>query len=415
MREEEYHSSILIVDDDEALLQALPQVVYLRMPRVQVTTVSSAVQALEALQTDKFDTIVSDVKMPGMDGLELLGRIQELNPEVPVLLITGHGDHNLAIQAIRSGAYDYILKPIDRDSFTVALQRALQTHQMRQTIVQQQLALELHAQSLEQIVEKRTGELKAANETKEKFLRIVSHELKAPLENLKGMAQLLQHQLQQGESSTMVMQGLQDMERSIIRTEILTQDLLDTSLIETNLFVLHRQRCDLVELCGTLLHQYTAGSLHAHLSELLGEQVEVEVDAGRIGQVLLNLLSNARKYSAPHTPITVTLEKVGYEATLSIRDEGIGIAADELPHIFEQFYRVPNVEVQNGARAGIGLGLYISRKIIERHGGHLEVQSAPGQGSTFRIVLPLFVDTERPQNESASPLKAAWTLAYYEH
>jgi signal transduction histidine kinase len=96
---------------------------------------------------------------------------------------------------------------------------------------------------------------------------------------------------------------------------------------------------------------------------------------------LLNLLSNARKHSPKGYPITVTLQQVGFEAIIAVRDMGAGIPTGELPHIFDQYYRVPDIEVQSGSRAGLGLGLYISRKLVERHAGHIDVQSAPGEGS----------------------------------
>src|SRR6516164_2753828 len=108
---------ILLVDDDTALLQA-----------------------------HDYDAIVSDIKMPGMDGLALLAKIQELRPETPTLLITGHGEHQLAIQALRGGAYDFIQKPIDRDYVVAALQRAIQTHQLRRQVKEHQRALELRSE-----------------------------------------------------------------------------------------------------------------------------------------------------------------------------------------------------------------------------------------------------------------------------
>jgi two-component system sensor histidine kinase/response regulator len=117
-------SYILVVDDDTALLQALPQALSLRLPEIQVRTTDSAVEALELVQHYDYDAIVSDIKMPGMDGLVLLTRIKELRPETPALLITGHGERDLAIQALRVGAYDFIQKPIDRDYIVAALQRA---------------------------------------------------------------------------------------------------------------------------------------------------------------------------------------------------------------------------------------------------------------------------------------------------
>ncbi|MDQ2887290.1 MAG: hybrid sensor histidine kinase/response regulator [Chloroflexota bacterium] len=408
-------ANILIVDDDQALLQALPQMLYLRMKGVQVDTADSALPALDRIQEHDYDAIVSDIKMPGMDGLELLTRIHELRPDAPVLLITGHGEHDLAIRALRGGAYDYILKPIDRDTFAAALQRAIQAHQLRRQVLVQHIALGQHAKALETMVQKRTHELVEANATKDKFLSIVAHELKTPLSNLESIAQVLSRQIEQADSVEAVKQGLVNMEHALKRTRVLVQDLLDTSLIETNMFVLHRKRCNLVELCRQLLNEYTAGAGPELTSEFTSDPIEAEVDEGRISQVLINLLSNARKYSRKGSPITVALQQSGYETMISVRDMGVGIPSEALPHIFEQFYRVPGIEPQNGERAGTGLGLYISRKIVERHGGRIEVQSTPGSGSSFTVILPIYVDPQQENAEAvpASPhTQALWTMTH---
>lgn len=408
-------SSVLIVDDDIALLEALPQALNLRIEDVEVHTSDSALEALKLIQEHDYDAIVSDIKMPGMDGLALLKKIKELRPDVPTLLITGHGEHDLAVQALRGGAYDFIQKPIDRDYLVAALQRAIQSHQLRCRVFEQQLALALHAKSLERIVQKRTHELIEANATKDKLLKIVSHELKTPLTSLKGMTQLLLRQSKKIDSAEVVSMGLEDMERSLRRIEVLVNDLLDTSLIETNMFVLHRRRCDLVELCRHLIDEYTAGTGPELTFEIPGEPVEVEVDEDRISQVIINLLTNARKYSPKGSPITVTLQQVGYEAIVSVQDMGIGIPVEMQESIFEQFFRVPGVEVQTGSHTGLGLGLYISRKIAERHGGHIDVESAPENGSTFSVVLPIYVDTTNDEVDAAQlapRTQGVWTIAH---
>ena len=408
-------SQILIVDDDTALLQALPQALNLRMHGIKVDTSDSAPKALELIQEHDYDAIVSDIKMPGMDGLALLAKIRELRPDTLTLLITGHGEHDLAVQALRAGAYDFIQKPIDRDYLVAALQRAIQTHQLRRQVLEQQLALELHARSLERMVQKRTQELVQANAAKDTFLNMVSHELKTPLTSLKGRTQLLRRQLERGETVNVVSLGLVDMERSINRMGVLVNDLLDASLIDTNMFVIHRRRCNLVELCRQLLDEYTAGAGPALIFEATGEPIEAEVDADRICQVIMNLLSNARKYSPKGYPITVTLQQVEYEAIISIRDMGAGIPPEQIPHIFDRYYRVPGIDAQPGSHNGLGLGLYISRKLIERHAGRIDVHSIPGEGSTFSIVLPLFVDpvAENMNAEKLAPhTQAVWTIAH---
>src|SRR5579883_2054657 len=169
------HKRILIVDDDPALLQALPEALQLRMDDLEVDTADSAAAALEQIAQIDYDAIITDIKMPGMDGLELLNKVKELRPETPTLLITGHGEHDLAVQALRGGAYDFIQKPIDRDYFVASLSRAVQTHQLRLRVAEQQRALEQHARSLEVAVQERTRELVEANAAKDEFLSMASH------------------------------------------------------------------------------------------------------------------------------------------------------------------------------------------------------------------------------------------------
>jgi len=385
---------VLIVDDDTALLQALPQAIYLRMHDVKVDTCDSALEALERIKQNEYDAIVSDIKMPGMDGLALLGKIQELCPRTPTLLITGHGDHGLAIQALRGGAYDFIQKPIERDYFIAALHRAIQTHQLRVQVAEQQQSLELHAKSLEQTVQERTRELIAANAAKDEFLSIASHELKTPLSSLKGMTQLLRRRLERAGSSEAG--SLANMENSIRRMEVLVNDLLNISFIETGMFVLHQQQCEMGDLCRRLVDEYVAGTnpppvVHV---EVLDEPLMAFVDVERIGQVIINLLSNARKYSASGSPIRLVVRQENDECVVAVHDAGVGISSEMQPHIFERFYRVPGIEVQTGSSVGLGLGLYISKQIVERHGGRIDVQSVQNQGSTFSITFPLSSSSE---------------------
>ena len=394
---------ILIVDDDTAVLQALPQALYLRVKDVKVDTSDSALEALEMIRTNDYDAIVSDIKMPGMDGLALLSKIQELRPYTPTLLITGHGDHNLAIQALRGGAYDFIQKPIERDYFIAALQRAVQTHQLRRQVAEQQQALERHAKSLELTVQERTRELMEANAAKDEFISMASHELKTPLSSLKGMVQLLHRRLVRAGSSEVA--NLASMENSIRRMEVLVNDLLSISFIETGMLALRRQRCNIGELCQRLVDEYIAGTNPVpivHL-DIPDEVIEAEVDLDRIGQVIINLLSNARKYSSASSPIHMTLRQQGSEYVISVRDHGVGIPPEVLPHVFERFYRVPGIEVQTGSSIGLGLGLYIAKQIVERHGGHIDVESIPGRGSIFSVILPLYVDASSTLSDEAIP------------
>jgi len=184
------------------------------------------------------------------------------------------------------------------------------------------------------------------------------------------------------------------MENSIRRIELLVNDLLSISYIETGRLALRCRRCNMGDLCQSLVDEFRAGSnpspvIHVDAAD---EVIEADVDIERIGQVILNLLANARKYSPARSPIHVSLKRLDDLYVISVGDQGVGIPADELPLIFERFYRVPSIEVQTGSSVGFGLGLYISQQIVERHGGKIHVESLPGSGSVFSVALPLPVD-----------------------
>src|SRR2546426_10076577 len=148
---------VLIVDDDAALLQALPETLRLRMCQVTVDTADSAAAALDQIAARDYDAIVTDIKMPGMDGLTLLAEIRGRRPDTPILMITGHGEDALAIQALRGGAYDFIQKPIDRDHIVASLHRAIRLRALNRRAKDRQLALEHCAGELEPITEELGG------------------------------------------------------------------------------------------------------------------------------------------------------------------------------------------------------------------------------------------------------------------
>ena len=157
---------VLIVDDDPALLQALPKTLRLRMAGVTVETAKSAAEALDRIVARDYDAIVTDIKMPGMDGLALLAEIRTRQPETPTLIMTGLGEHALAIHALRGGAYDFIQKPIDRDYLIASLHRAIAMRQESRRRKADQLALDRHLKELEAIVEEHTRKLPQTSKVK---------------------------------------------------------------------------------------------------------------------------------------------------------------------------------------------------------------------------------------------------------
>src|SRR5688572_12258616 len=165
---------VLIVDDDSALLHALPEALRIRMAGLPVDTAHSGAAAIEQITARDYDAIVTDMKMPGMDGLELLAEIRTQRPDTPTLMITAYGDLDLVVQALRAGAYDFIRKPIDRDYFIASLRRAMQTREVNRRVRGQRLGLERHLNELETIVEERTRELQQRSKAVESPLRFLT-------------------------------------------------------------------------------------------------------------------------------------------------------------------------------------------------------------------------------------------------
>jgi signal transduction histidine kinase/putative methionine-R-sulfoxide reductase with GAF domain len=231
------------------------------------------------------------------------------------------------------------------------------------------------------------SELQRLERQKDEFLSVASHELKTPLTSLKILTQLAHRQLQR--TGIGGLEHMDRMEHSIIRMERLVNDLLDVSRIESGRLALRLEPLDLVSLCRHVAAEQMAASEREIALELPREPTIVRADADRIDQVLANLLSNALKYSPQERPVTLTVRIEAAHVVVAIRDEGSGIPQEALPHLFERFYRVPGVQVQSGSGVGLGLGLYITRELVERHGGQIRAESTPGFGTTLSVMLPL--------------------------
>jgi signal transduction histidine kinase len=256
-----------------------------------------------------------------------------------------------------------------------------------------------------------------ANLRMDEFLGVASHELRTPLTSIKGNVQLAKRQLRkfvqsrgpfetdasrpssidrlniEAEITTHLeaAQGLLDRtERQIQLLNRLVGDLLDVSRIQANKLELRLEHCDLVGIVREAVEdQQQIAPLRLIRLELPPEKVYVIADSGAIGQVVTNYLSNALKYSASDRLVEVTLSIEGQAARLSVHDDGPGLPDSEQERVWERFYRVSGIEVQSGSQEGLGLGLHISRTIIERHQGQVGIQSSPGHGSTFWFTLPL--------------------------
>jgi two-component system CheB/CheR fusion protein len=220
---------------------------------------------------------------------------------------------------------------------------------------------------------------------KDEFIGVASHELKTPVTSMKAYAEIVKERLDKA-GNKQDSDLLSRLNSQIDRLTLLINDLLDTTRISEGQLNLTLEPLDMNELLTERVDEIKWTSNHKF--NVFAEKLPpVTADHERIGQVLTNLLSNAVKYSPTNTTITVSGRVIETGIEISVKDEGFGIPAEDLNRIFDRFYRVTANNMDTFP--GMGLGLYVSSQIIQRHGGSISVQSELGKGSVFSFTLPV--------------------------
>lgn len=248
------------------------------------------------------------------------------------------------------------------------------------------------------------GDRKRLEDEHRHLLSIVGHEISTPLTTLKARAQLLRREVGRLQAQTApapasrpdaATQHLNAMDRAVAQLERQAMDLRAASHADQGLLTMDVAPCDLVALCAQTV-EGQQGVENGRIIRLHAPStpVVVEADSARLAQSLTNLLTNAVKYTPVDRPVTVTVRRNAHTASIAVRDQGPGIAPDAIPHLFKRFYRAPGVKARAVGAQSLGLGLYIARTIVDRHGGALTVESKPGAGATFTITLPLLATAD---------------------
>jgi Signal transduction histidine kinase len=278
------------------------------------------------------------------------------------------------------------LIPFVISGLIIALITSQREHARLQALAAEQES-QLYAESLEETNQR----LEDANQTKDRFLSIASHELKTPITTIRGQAQLMLRRISKGSSGGLdgISTTLERINEQTGRLTMLIDELLDVSSIRTGKAHLNLRSSDIRALCREVVEDQRLLSDRTITLTLPDAPLVMHVDVDRFSQVLTNLVSNAIKYSPASRPIEVALRQDDEHVLICVRDYGRGISKDQQERIFETFYRTP--DAQSSAKRGLGLGLAITKDIVERHNGRIWVDSEKGKGSVFRVELPLVV------------------------
>lgn len=370
----------LLVDDLEENLIALKAV--LADEKVQVYTARSGNEALELILEHDFALALLDVQMPDMDGFELaeIMRSTEKTRNVPIIFVTAAGSSAQRVfRGYEAGAVDFLHKPL-----------------AAQVVVSKvRIFLELFNQKAE--LQRKIKELRATEEilqkalvSRDEFMSICSHELKTPLTSLKMQLQIVDRlRAKQGDAVAFSVEKMErflyQADRSVDRIVHLVNDMLDISRVATGRLSLDLENVNVSELVEEVLDRLSPlmEMANCRVSFSSNGKFLVHADKFRIEQVLTNLLTNAAKY-APDKPVEVSVTGNDLQVEIKVTDHGEGIPYENQARIFERFERA----VSHHTVSGLGLGLYISKEIVDIHHGTIEVDSTPKQGCTFTVRLP---------------------------
>jgi signal transduction histidine kinase len=389
---------ILVVDDEEDLRYVLAR--QLQMGGFQVETATDGEAAIQKLREREYPVIITDMKMPRKDGLSVISAARELHPDTEIIVLTGHGTLENALQAFKAGnIFEYLLKPLDDIAvLNTIVERALERRNLRR---HNRLLFEQLQQAYEEL--KRKSEALIQNEKLSAIGQLaagVAHELNNPLTAVLGFAQViyekLKHHTPNGWSEAehaRSMQALENMMQGVYRARDIISTLLRFARTSDP-----SHRC-LVDI-NQVLRDTFVFTEHALLRHglVLNRQLAPELppvwgNPARLQQVFTNLLINAQQATPSGGVITVSTEpsEDPKGVWVHVADSGKGIPEEELERIFEPFY--------TRKEEGTGLGLSITRQIVLEHNGTIQVKSEVGQGSCFSVFLPAAEAEQRPTAE----------------
>ena len=361
---------LLVVDDEAPLVDALQGT--LVKQGYDVVGLTSPHAALERLRIERFELLLTDLEMPQLGGISLLREALVIDPQIIPILMTGHGTIETAVEAMKSGAFDYILKPFKLSVVIPVLSRALAVRGLR-----------LENDTLQQNLKARTRELELANKELESFSYSVSHDLRAPLRAISAYAGFLDQLL--AERPAKATDYMARIQANVTEMNHLIDDLL--RLARAARAEIHRSALDLTALAREIATRLQTEAPAREVAWKIADGLRIKGDLGLVRVVLENLLSNAWKYTGKteRPVIEVGVEEGSSDGPVfHVRDNGAGFDMKYADRLFGPFQRLHSEQ----EFPGTGIGLATVQRIVHKHGGTIWAEAAPNLGATFRFTIP---------------------------
>jgi signal transduction histidine kinase len=385
--------TLLVVDDEEAITSSIADMF---RGRYQVLTAQSAEEALAQFKTSDIAVVISDQRMPRMNGSELLSLIASSTPEATRIMLTGYSDMEAVVSAVNEGKiYSYMTKPWGTGEMETTVDHAFEHHALLKEKRELVERLREANASLEEKVKIRTLELseknsalETSNQIKNEFLGVAAHDLRSPLGSIRSMAELLLDDDEKVElaEATEFLGMIYSTSDQMLN---LVNDLLDISRIEAGMIDLQLESVELQPYLAEIerYNQMLGKRKRIHLEVTCAAGLSSAIfDRERVRQVLNNLLGNAFKFSQSETTVRLDVNSMIGGVEFSVKDEGQGVRSEELPLLFGAFQRTSTRPT--GDEESSGLGLSICKQIVEIHGGTIGAESTLGQGSRFYFNIP---------------------------
>jgi signal transduction histidine kinase len=376
--------AILLIEDDLAEARFLQEILKgFRLKQFNLVHVKRLAEALQRLEQDYFDVILLDLTLPDSQGLASLQSILYSASDVPVVVLTNTNDDELAIEAVRQGAQDYLVKrKVNGEGLVRSLRYAIERKRVAQTLREENKALVCQ-------VRERTAELdkvRELNQIKSEFVSMLSHDFRNPINTVLASAGLLQERESKltEQQKLALFQMIRSASHNMVR---LLDEVLLVGRADADSLEFYPAPLDLISFCRQIVEelQIGTGKNHQLVFTSKGDVARTLWDEDLLRHILGNLLANAIKYSPEGSIVEFELTAEEKTATFSIRDRGIGIPSKDLQNLFQPFHRASNV----GKIPGTGLGLAIVKRCVEVHGGEIFIESEVGVGTIFIVALPL--------------------------